>query len=184
MPDRDAAEKWMLAQADHDIAIAFAQFCKRFPTVATTAADSGSDENALLYLVMISSGFPACKDFGEWSHYADDYKVAPLPKDVSIKKSSPVVAARAIYLRAAITRLLEIVEAPPFMIEDVKTLLAPLCPKGAVQRAKAQGAILENPNAGVRGAATTTKTSAGQISNDRQAGTLITPTQGVWSALD
>ena len=181
MPDRTAAENWALAQADHDLAVALAQFRARFPMVDAGNADPATDDKAHLYLALTATGYADCRDIAEWSRLANDYKLAALPADAAVKKSNATVAARAIYLRAAITRLLTLAGAPVAMIADAGALLTPLCPKGAEQRAKVQKAVLEDPDAGVRGAARKTKSSPGQISNDRKAGRIATPTEGVWS---
>jgi hypothetical protein len=182
MPDRERAADWELAQADHDIAIAIAQYCKRFPRVDTDGVDPSTDNDAHLYLVTTATAYAACDNLGEWSLVANDYKITALPENTAIKKSNAIVAARAIYLRAAITRLLLLTGAPPAMIADVGALLAPLCAKGAKQRAASQKAILDDPDGGVRGAAREAKTSPGQISKDRQDGTIVAPTDGVWTS--
>lgn len=184
MPDRTAAQERELAQSDHDIAVAYAQYCKRFPRAPAKTADPSEDDGALIYLAMTATGFAACDTLPEWSQFADDYRGLALPADTAIRKSNPIVAARAIYLRAAITRLLALARAPAAMVADVNSLLAPLCPSGAVKRAKIQKTILENPSLGVRGAASKIKSSPGQISNDRKAGTIATPAGGVWSDPD
>lgn len=180
MSDRDADQEWTLAESDHDLAVAIAQYGKRFSPSATNNTPDVQDDENNLYHILTACAYAGCDDLSQWRVAASEYWADTLRENIKIKKSEKDVAARTIHLQAAIRSLLKIAGAPEAMSIDIEKLLSPLYPKGAEKRAKAQQAILDHPESGLRGAARISQSSPGQASADRKAGLIVMPAGGVW----
>jgi hypothetical protein len=181
---KNADGKDSIDRALPEIAVQTALYGAKFPSRVGKDSkgkviDPACDPCGHLYQLVTAQFFRDARTMTDWHCYADEYPKVGISADETIQQSNPNVAARAYYLREALSKLLELAKAPNGMAADLNALLGPLTPEGAEVRAKVQKAILDDPNASLNDIASRTKSAPGQISKDGKAGLLVWPADSV-----
>jgi len=139
---------------------------------------NGAVENRAM-LVATGTHIRDARTLSDWVSFSEAYPEKAMDPSEFGEHDNPNADVRAFCLQQAVTRLLEIVDAPATMAADLKTLLDRYVPKGAESRGRVQRAILEDPGASLQQIAVRAEASAGQISKDGKAGLLFWPADTV-----
>jgi len=103
----------------------------------------GREDRIALIMSAIDVGKAAT--LGEWSFEAQSYSPHGMQFGGRTKGDNPDRPARAFYTQTSVIRLLELVGAPPALVDDVKHLLKTSQPKGSKKRAALQEALIKYP---------------------------------------
>lgn len=179
---RDDGFAEYVAAVEPEIAIEHVRYVREFPYNPEYA---GTDKDYLH--ILISAAFPRdSANLNEWRGFLDSYPSQALTADQNETKQNPDVQVRAHYLRHALTRLLQLVQAPEVMISDLQFILDCHKPRAADVLARAQEELCRTPQAGAREIARKLpkrKTKLGQektrdhseISSNLKGGRLVRP---------
>ena len=160
-----------VAAVEPDIVIEHTRFCEAFPA---NPEHTGTDKDYLQ--ILISAAFPRdATDLVEWRSYLEEYPVNALTDEQVGMAQNPDVQVRAHFLRHAMTRLLQLVQAPEALIADLQTILDCHKPRAADLRAEAQAEWCQNPETNARAIARNQARNHGQLYKDMAAGLLVQP---------
>lgn len=114
-------------------------------TAAKFVSMRGGNREDRLTLIMMADDLSQVGSLAQWKHeVAQSYQGA----DTSLEAGAELPAdkkVRALYMRSALIRLLELVDAPQVMITDIFAMLKSSCPKGAPKRGDLQAALIDYP---------------------------------------
>lgn len=170
-PKRDDGFAEYLAAVEPTIVIEHTRYCEEFQH--NPPYDS-TDEDYLH--ILISSAFPRdAANLKDWRDYLQSYPLQALTAEQIGTAQNPSVQVRAHFLRHALTRLLQLVNAPEVIITDLQMILDCHKPRAADLRAEAQAEWCADSEANLRAIARKQLRDHGQLYKDRDAGLLVKP---------
>lgn len=111
----------------------------------------------------------------EWQFLTENYPSFTIEADALTKEDNEDVPVRAHYLRNAVGRLLEVVNAPSNMIADVDRFFAEFRPRQAKLYGDAQAALLRDEAASITEVAKSSGLDRSTIHKLLKAGVLVRP---------
>ena len=162
-----------LAAVEPRIIETIAEFGGKFPD--NSQLDPEHNDTAHLYKLIMASYFHDSRSLHEWKETANSYPRDALTAEQIGTGQNPDVQMRAHFLKLGITRLLELIAAPPTMVEDARAILDLHTPAGAEVRAAAQAEWCKDPKTNLRAIARKLGCDYRQLYKDRDRGLLTQP---------
>lgn len=122
-----------------------------------------------------AEAYSDARSLGDWQHVSETYPLPPLEAEKLTRFENEDIPIRAYWLDKSLMKLMETAGAPDAMVADFALFMSTFTPKGAEGYARAQEALIDNPDLGITDISKLSKLDRSTIHAQLKKGGLVRP---------